>query len=60
MSTTPLLALLLGTVLAPVFAVKAFAAPDGPAAALCGTIALMAFLGAVALVGLIVRTAVPR
>ena len=60
MSTTALLALLLGTVLVPVYAVKAVVAPDGPAAALCGIIALMAALGAVALIGLAVRMSAPR
>lgn len=60
MSTTALIALLLGTALAPVFLVKAFAAQDDHTASVCGVIALAAFLGAVALARLIVRTAVSR
>jgi putative intracellular protease/amidase len=43
-----------------VFLVKAFAAQDDHTASVCGVIALAAFLGAVALARLIVRTAVSR
>lgn len=59
MTTTPLIALLLGLVVAPAFLARAWAIGTGAAAALCGLIAAGALLVAVVLVALAVKARLP-